>query len=416
MKSSARPSGWRMRRSATTRFSFGFTTAFSRVLVEHRACYYGGKRVEVLAISHGYQEPVKFNSIAYIRVDTSLQPLGHSHREREVWQASNRFTFEQTIAQTHLSAEELEGVFYLRTLVAKLKGAESSTNSVFDYLMISDHRDNKQGAFDVFNLFVVLAARDLRRWPGLERKGVRVIEYTGKSKLDAKSDASGNKGYGVTFEALLNYIMERVPHREEMQHGKRITVYDMPRVAIREILANAIIHQDFTASGDGPVVEIFPDWLKITNSGEPLISTDRFIDAPSRSRNDRFRGLMHQLGFCEERGSGIDRAVSAIERAILPPPLFQAEEGTTVTTLYGPRPFANMTTEERIRACYQHGCLMFESGDRMSNSTLRARLGLSDRQAPSVTPVINDTKDAGLIRPVGEDQANRNARYIPAWA
>ncbi|TGR00835.1 transcriptional regulator [Mesorhizobium sp. M4B.F.Ca.ET.190.01.1.1] len=390
---------------------------FPRVLVEHRSCFFGDKRVEVLAISHGYQEPVKFNNIGYIRVDTSLQPLGHSHREREVWQATNRFTFEQTVARTHLSAAEIENAFYLRTLVGNLKGAESSPNSIFDYLVMSDLiRDNNQGAYDVLNLFVVSAARDLRTWPGLERKGVRVIEYAGKSKLDAKSDAPGTKGYAVTFEALLNYVMERVPHREEMQHGKRVTVYDMPQVAVREILANAIIHQDFTAKGDGPVVEIFPDRLKVTNSGEPLISTDRFIDAPSRSRNDKFRGLMHQLGFCEERGSGIDRAVSAIERAILPPPLFQAVEGTTVTTLYGPRPFATMTTEERIRACYQHACLMFESGDRMSNSTLRARLGLGDRQASSVTAVINDTKDAGLIRPVGEDQANRNARYIPAWA
>jgi ATP-dependent DNA helicase RecG len=107
----------------------------------------------------------------------------------------------------------------------------------------------------------------------------------------------------------------------------------IPRVAVREILANAIIHQDFTISGDGPFVEVCPDRLKITNPGRPLIPVDRFIDAPSTSRNSRFGLLMRQLRICEERGSGVDRALVSIEREILPPPLFQSVENTTVVTL-----------------------------------------------------------------------------------
>lgn len=209
--------------------------------------------------------------------------------------------------------------------------------------------------------------------------------------------------------------MEHLNPQEEMQHGKRVTVHTIPRIAIREILANAIIHQDFTIAGDGPVVEIFPDRVKIINPGKPLIPVDRFIDAPSTSRNSRFGHLMRRMGICEERGSGVDRALTSIERAILPPPLFQQVEDATVVTLYGPKTFADMTKEERIRACYQHACLCAEKNEHMSNASFRIRLGLQEKQYPQVSLVIAEARDANLIRALDEDQAKRNARYVPYW-
>ena len=125
---------------------------------------------------------------------------------------------------------------------------------------------------------------------------------------------------------------------------------------------------------------------------------------------------MKRFGYCEERGSGVDRAVDACEKAFLPPPMFQADESLTSVTTFAERPFAAMSKEDRIRACFQHAALRFEAGEYMSNSTLRARLGLSDKQYPQVSLMIRDATDAGKIRPLDEGQANRNARYVPFWA
>ena len=44
-----------------------------------------------------------------------------------------------------------------------------------------------------------------------------------------------------------------------------------PEVALREFVANALIHQDLSISGAGPMVEIFENRIEITNTGEPLI-------------------------------------------------------------------------------------------------------------------------------------------------
>jgi ATP-dependent DNA helicase RecG len=176
-----------------------------------------------------------------------------------------------------------------------------------------------------------------------------------------------------------------------------------------------LIHQDMTSVGDGPRIEIFEDRVRITNPGRPLVAPDRFIDAPAKSRNEDLAGMMRRLGICEERGSGIDRALAAIESAALPPPLFQEVENSTVVTVFGERSFAAMSKEERIRACYQHASLRFEANEPMSNASLRARFGLSEKQSTTVSAVIKDTIEAHLIRPLAEDQSNRFARYVPFY-
>jgi len=196
----------------------------------------------------------------------------------------------------------------------------------------------------------------------------------------------------------------------------RTTIHDIPEVSIREFLANMLVHQDFTQTGTRPTVEIFKDKVRFTNPGEPLISVDRFIDAPSKTRNPKFAKLMRDAGFCEQRGSGVDRAIREIEKAALPPPLIESVEGSTVVTVFMPRKFAAMTPEERVRACFQHACLVYEHCDPMSNASLRDRFGLSAKQYPRVSLVIKDAIEAGRIRPLSEDQGNRNARYVPFYA
>ncbi len=276
--------------------------------------------------------------------------------------------------------------------------------------------DDRQRAFDVSNLMALLAAKDLQTFPMLTQKAPRVITYQGESKLAGEDDITGKRGYCLSFQTMLEYIMARVPHREIMSHGMRKTHYDIPMIAVRELVANALIHQDLTAIGSGPRIEIFKDKIRITNPGVPLVPIERFIDAPPKSRNERLASFMRRAGICEERGSGIDRALDAIERESLPPPDFQVVADSTVVTVFGPRSFAKMSKEDRLRAVYQHASLRWESGDKMSNQSLRKRLGMSDSQIAQVSRLISDSVDAGLIRPVDSDQAKRTARYVPAWA
>ena len=164
----------------------------------------------------------------------------------------------------------------------------------------------------------------------------------------------------------------------------------------------------------GPQIELFSDRIEISNPGAPLVKPERMIDLPPRSRNEALASLMRRMGICEEQGSGLDKVIAQVEMFQLPPPLFRAEVNSTQAILYSPRTFADMTPEERIRACYFHAVLKFLSGDKMKNASLCTRLGIASKNAAQATAVINKTLETGLIRIADPDHPR--AGYVPHWA
>lgn len=157
--------------------------------------------------------------------------------------------------------------------------------------------------------------------------------------------------------------------------------------------------------------------IEITNPGAPLIETIRFIDRPPRSRNESLAGLMRRMNICEERGTGIDKVIISIELHQLPPPDFRAPDDNTVAVLLAPRGFRDMNREERVRACYQHACLQYVSGSRMTNASLRERLGIEKQNYPQASKIIREATEQKLIRLYESTSgARRDRSYLPYWA
>ena len=161
-----------------------------------------------------------------------------------------------------------------------------------------------------------------------------------------------------------------MPENEHIGDARREAIPLVPAIAVRELIANALIHQDFTISGMGPMVELFGGRLEIFNPGQSLIEPHRMIDLPPKSRNERLTSLMRRLGFCEESGSGIDKVITAIELNQSPPPDFKNSQQGMQVLLHGPKSYATMTNDERIRACSQHAVIKYLGGEMMGNETL----------------------------------------------
>jgi predicted HTH transcriptional regulator len=273
--------------------------------------------------------------------------------------------------------------------------------------------------FDVTNLGAILFARDLTRFGRLGRKTLRVIKYTGDGRIPTEREWHGppsRAGYAVGFEAAVAFINSQLPQNEHIGEALRREARIYPEIAIRELVANALIHQDFAVTGAGPMVEIFPGRMEITNPGEPLVEPRRFIDLPPRSRNEGLAAFMRRLNICEERGSGIDKVIAHIEMFQLPPPDFRAPPGSTQAVLFAPRTFARMGREERVRACYQHCVLCWVCDKPMTNTTLRKRFGISEENYSMASRVIRDTITEGLIKKSNpNDPSKKTARYVPFW-
>lgn len=272
----------------------------------------------------------------------------------------------------------------------------------------------------VTNLGAIAAARKLSDFPDdLSRKAVRVIVYDGLNKAKTKQEREGKRGYATSFQNLLLFVMSLLPQSEVIERALRVRLTVYPEVALRELIANALIHQDFAIGGSGPLIEIFDDRIEISNPGGLLPSKrlDRLIGTQPESRNEQLARSFRRYKICEERGSGLVKAGNEVELYGLPPMDFHAGSNYFKVTLHSPRTFGQMSPRERSEACYQHAVLKHLSGNAMTNTSLRERLKMPERQRAMVSAVIKIALDTGRIKPV--DPLNKSlkfARYVPFWA
>ncbi len=328
---------------------------------------------------------------------------------------SQGITFEEQVAKGELTKEEVLDLLDYKALYRILdKNLPKSEDSIIDRL--TDYKLCKQTGdyWTISNLGAVLFSKNLQNFPNLVGHEVIVRKYVGANNRQLEFEQHVTFGYAVGFEWLVDFIMRNTSTEHIDVKRKEIPTY--PRVAIREFVANALVHQDFGITGMPVTIEIFSNRLSVTNAGAPLNDINRLIDLPPQSRNEQLAQMMFTLGVCERRGSGIDRAIAAVEEMFLPPVKFTKGEQHTRVFLYPQKSLKDMTKQEKISACYQHACLVYENGDRINNKSVRERFELSKNDSSVASRIISDTLESGLIKPADIETASKKyMTYIPYY-
>jgi predicted HTH transcriptional regulator len=381
---------------------------------------YEGKPVVLLEIPRASGRPVQFLGVEYIRVGSHRQKLkDHPQIERELWRIFESTPFEDLTAIERLDGPAVLALLDYPVYFDLLKQPLPAEREAILARLADDNMivRNQAGGWDITNLGAMLFAKDLASFKSLSRKAVRLIVYSGRQRFnDVSQERMGRKGYASGFEGLIDYVNALVPRNEVITKALRKEVPMYPEVAIRELVANALIHQDFALTGAGPMIEIFEDRMEITNPGRPLVSTNRFLDSPPRSRNESLASFMRRIGICEERGSGVDKVVFQTEFSQLPAPVFETTDDATRSVLFAHKALNDMGREEKVRACYLHACLRYVGRDPMTNGSLRDRFGIDERNAATASRIIRDALADKVIKPYDPDQGKRHAKYVPFWA
>lgn len=210
-----------------------------------------------------------------------------------------------------------------------------------------------------------------------------------------------------------------MPKSEIIAEALRREVPVYPELALREIIANALIHQDFTITGSRPTISIFDDRIEITSPGKllPSKTVDRIIGTHPESRNEKLANAFRLYNICEQRGSGLMRAGLEVELFGLPPIKFEEEADHFTVTLFAPKSFSQMSASERLNACYQHALLKYLSSSRMTNKSLRERLKMPEKQRSMVSRLILEAVDKGIIAAANPESTSKKfTEYLPAWA
>ncbi|MDD1625940.1 MAG: putative DNA binding domain-containing protein [Methylococcaceae bacterium] len=376
------------------------------------------KQVVILEIARAARNPVQFQGIEFIRVGSYKKKLkDYPEKERALWRVFDETPFEEMVALERITDEDvlklLDYPAYFDLLgLALPENRQGIINRLKDDNLIVPC---DAGGWNITNLAAILFAKQLADFKNLKRKAIRVIVYKGNNRIDTTREQEGKKGYACGFEGVIDFINNLLPRNEVINDALRKDVPMYPELAVRELVANALIHQDFFAKGTGPMVEIFSDRMEITNPGLPLVDTNRFLDSPPKSRNESVASMMRRIGVCEERGSGIDKVVFQTEFYQLPAPSFEVIDEHTRSVLFAHKPFNDMDNEDRIRACYLHCCLKWVERKPMNNASVRERFGIEEQNKALASRIIKQTIDSKLIKPYDADAGVRNRRYIPSW-
>lgn len=379
---------------------------------------YREKDLVVLRIPKATHQPIKFQQTEFIRVGSNKKKLkDHPEKEKQLWKKFQNLPFE---FETAYHSDNTQDIFDLLDYEAYYKLLNQPIPSNQNLIMEHFSKDNlitqKDGAIFITNLGAILFAKNLDHFPHLTRKAPRVIKYNGKGKTSTQHEQIGVKGYAAGFEGLIHFINGLLPKNEIIGVALRKDIPMYPELAVRELVANALIHQDLNISGTGPVIEIFDNRMEIVNPGTPIIRIERFLDNPPKSRNENLASLMRRLGICEERGTGIDKVVAEVENFQLPAPTINLYDEHIKVTLYSYKEFKEMTKEEKIHAVYMHACLKYVEHEHVSNITLRKRFGLKDDKVSVISRLIKDAVEKELIKPNDPTTSPKHMRYIPEWA
>lgn len=377
------------------------------------------KTVGVLIIYRAANQTATFEKVDYIRVGSYTKKLNeYPALQAQLWDRIRNSKFEERYAKQDLElTEALRLLDY--TAYFDLTGIPQPTDAtgIAHYLLEEEILSKQDDSlYAITNLGAILLAKRLSDFSRISRKAIRVVQYSGNNRLNMLKEDVGGKGYIVGFEGLIKYIEALIPSEEVISGAMREQRTAYPILAIREAVANALIHQDFSITGTGPVVEIFQNRIEITNPGIPLVEIARIIDNPPRSRNEKLAALMRRLKMCEELGSGWDKIVLTCELKQLPAPRIELFNDCTRVTLYSEMPFSGIAPEDKLWACYLHACIKQVQGEQLTNASLRTRFGLKESSAGSISRLIKEAVNQKYIKPFDPTTAPRYMKYVPIWA
>lgn len=378
-----------------------------------------GKHIEMLIISKAAGVPVTFEKVDYIRVGSYTKKIiEFPSLQTQLWDKLRHEQFEEIFTMVDLQINDVVKYLKCDTYFDILNLPIPTSMDGYKHYLLEEGIIVKQdnGLFAITNLGAILFARKLSDFSRLGRKAIRIVQYEGNNRLTILKEDTTNEGYAISFENAAKLVNNLLPAKEDINSVRRKSINMFPLPAIREAIANSLIHQDFFLTGAGPVVEIFENRVEVTNPGTPLVDIMRIIDNPPKSRNEKLASLMRRLNMCEELGRGWDRMVISCELQQLPAPRIQIYQESTKVSLFSHLDFTNIPVEDKLWSTYLHACIKFTEGEALTNTSLRERFGVADTSAGSISRLIKEAVNRKLIRPVDPNTAPRYMRYIPVWA
>lgn len=259
---------------------------------------------------------------------------------RSFIQNSSLYKFDKTKANTFLDMIDKEKVkVFLEKSATKTNRHDSVNNEPTDEVMknlgIIDEFDNR--LFPTIAGYLIFSRDDPQKTRSFSRYVIHCIRYKGDSPASPIVDKQDVKGtLDQQIDSMQKFILRNISLMATIQGTKRVEKYEYPAEAIRELVANAVIHRDYTITETYTNISIYSNRIEITNPGNlpPGVTIENIKDAQF-SRNEIVAEILKDMDYLEEYGRGIDIVFSRMHDWGLLKPIFKNMSNSFKVTLLG---------------------------------------------------------------------------------
>jgi len=274
-----------------------------------------------------YYNPVGMPNGAYVRDGNTDRKITDEEMRRFLDNAKlSRFDGTQA-PDTNLNELSVAKIYDLLTRMGQRTNRDARIEEIaFDLLKnlgIADKFDG--GNFPTIAGFLIFAKEKPQLKRSFSRYVVRCVKYKGSNvatDIIDKADIEGTLNEQI--DTMQKFILRNIRTGAQIVGTKRVERYEYPEKAIREIVANAVIHRDYRITETYTQVNVFEDRLEIFNPGclPPGVTVDNIRDAQV-SRNEIIAARLKDLDYMEEYGRGIDIVFTETEKWGLLQPIFK---------------------------------------------------------------------------------------------
>jgi len=216
------------------------------------------KNFLIIEITKSLGQISTFNKIAYIRIGKNIKKLIDCSQEIQLkmsYSVKNSDFWNRSIFENITVSEVLDKLHYNVYYARQGKPVPTNFDNVIQDFIDEGFLKKNNENFDITFLGIILFARNLDQIDDLLDKRIRIITFKKISKIDGYvKDMYEKKGYAVSFENIIEYIISQIPEDQIVEGKNRKHQNKFSLVSIREFLANTLIHQDFLDSSN-PTIE-----------------------------------------------------------------------------------------------------------------------------------------------------------------
>jgi ATP-dependent DNA helicase RecG len=350
--------------------------------------------VMVITVPEGKRKPYRSTNGFYLRVGPNSQKMA-TDQIAEYVERFGRVRFDERIRKDVNMSGMIDRILVKDYLsLAGIKNTFQNSDHILQSLGVVKH---ESGQNYITNAGILFFTRDVSAL--IHQAVITCVAYNGTEKVDILDRKDFTQNAIESIKEGLTFIRRHLNEASEIKGLIRKNILEIPLVALREALVNAVAHRDYLETGARIMVEVFSDKVVISNPGGlPPGLSEKDFGKYSLSRNPLISSLLLRAGLIEKLGTGVNRIKTLVKAAHLPEPKFSFNDFFAVTFLRDGGQTSGQTGGAILSEKLSEVLNLIKLNPKIAISELAKQLKIN---RSAIQKHIDKLKEKGIIERVG---------------